>query len=301
MVMTKYLKTLFPRFDDELASKKKSTDVDADDAVPDCDATSGSETSDDDSASSEQRRAKYETKEDEDVAVFMEIAKRLPVSSLVHLLKGHAMANNRDHLQYGDIDFSSALTPAINQKKHKSLKKIKKFRFAEVSGNNVRCVVHEVESLKSRDLWWNESEIRKIRGNAIKDVKHYRKYRPDFIETVEMLTSSTSPDYDGDDKSGITALVEEHMKKLTQDSYARGLETHIVCLLSSLRREAVQAVLEEQEECKRCADLPEVVCESLREQSVAYSGQSRRFAERVAKCDHIEALKASISAWAADA
>ena len=299
MVVRKYLKTFFPRLDDELASKK--TDVDADDVVPDCDATNSSETSDDDSASLESRRAKYETKEDEDVAVFMGLAQKLPLASLLHLLKGNAMANNRELLQYSDVSYCTALS-AINQKKHKSIKKIKKFRFAEVCGNNVRCVVHEVESLKSHmELWWNESEIRRIRGNAIKDVKYYRKYRPDYVESVEMLTSSTSPAYDGDDKSGIIALVEEHMKKLTQDSYARGLETHIVFLLSSLRREAVQAVLEEQEECKRCSDSPEVACESLREQSVAYSDHSRRFAQRVAKCDHIEALKASISAWTVNA
>jgi hypothetical protein len=87
------------------------------------------------------------------------------------------------------------------------------------------------------------------------------------------------------------------MKKLLQDTYARGLEVHIVPLLSQRRKDTVQAVLEEQRECQQCQDSYETSSHCLREQSIAYSQLSKTFAVNMAECDHLDALQASMCQW----
>ena len=78
---------------------------------------------------------------------------------------------------------------------------------------------------------------------------------------------------------------------------ARGLEMHIVDFLSSKRKQVVEAVLQEQDECWDTNEHAEAIPTYLQEESSAYSELSRRFSERMAKCDHIEACIALICRW----
>lgn len=91
--------------------------------------------------------------------------------------------------------------------------------------------------------------------------------------------------------------VEMAVNTLSKDSFARELEAHICPFLSLARSETVQAVLEEQRECRMCGDSYEFTAESLRGQSLAYSTTSRRFAFKIGEADHIEALKATMTTW----
>jgi hypothetical protein len=75
------------------------------------------------------------------------------------------------------------------------------------------------------------------------------------------------------------------------------LETHIVKMLSQHRKSTVAAIMDEQRECKFCDDDYDTTSHCLREQSIAYSSMSTKFAYAMARCDQIEGLKASMSAW----
>ena len=244
----------------------------------------------DDDVSLQSNSSKYQTKEDQDVAVFMQIAERLNFEQLTHLLQGktHSELNlpplppTRSPSSRA-VTSTSPIAPATP-----ILKRVKKFRFALIAGDkHVRSVVHEIQSIKRmQHLWWSDEEMLQIRRQAIDTVRHFRSRRPSFIQAVETVASSNDP-----------ALVEASMKQLTRDSFARGLETHIVSFLSQARSETVKAVLEEQMECRTCNDSYEVTCESLRGQSLAYSQASNAFATRMAGCDQVEALKATLSQW----
>ncbi|GKY99199.1 hypothetical protein MPSEU_000875300 [Mayamaea pseudoterrestris] len=94
-------------------------------------------------------------------------------------------------------------------------------------------------------------------------------------------------------------LLQNAMKRLVQDSYARGLEIHICSQLGRRRKETVQAVLEEQQDCWASSDSYETTSHCLREQSLAYSQWSSRFALKMAECDTIDALQAAMSRWQA--
>ena len=247
----------------------------------------------DDDVSLQSNSSKYQTKEDEDVAVFMKIAERLNFEQLTHLLQG------RSHSELNLPPFPPARSPVSKTSSTNStststapgtpiLKRVKKFRFALIAGDkHVRSVVHEIQSNKRmHHLWWSDEEMLQIRRQAIDTVRHFRNHRPSFIQAVETVASSNDH-----------ALVEASMKQLTRDSFARGLETHIVSFLSQARTETVKAVLEEQRECRMCNDSYEVTCASLRGQSLAYSQASNTFATRMAGCDQVEALKATLSQW----
>jgi len=253
-----------------------------DDEAPDVVALSDS---DDDSV--KQRR--YQTKEDQDVAVFMALAQKMSIKSLLHLMQGHARIKDIP----AECLIKVSANPAQATSWKKPIPKIKVFRFAEVSGQQVRAVVHEVPSYKDiKSLWWNSQEIRDIRTEALEIVHYFRKHRPEYIETVELLGQwfqhSSQPSQ---------SVVEDHMKKLMQDSFARGLEAHIVTMLSTRRHEIVAAVLEEQSECRLCNDSYDIASECLRDQSLSFSVLSRSFGEKMAQCDHVEALKACLSSW----
>lgn len=250
---------------------------------PDLDDTSVSEGENSESERKIKKKIEtFQTRADQDVAVFMNIANKMDLSSLIFILQGHAKAQNL-----------SAAGQAIAASKISGKKRIvqKKFRFAMANNDNVKCVYHVVPSVKdAQEMWWTDNEMKAIRGAAIQDVKYYRKYRADYKQTVELLANA------GVHEGVFTpATVEANLKKMMEDSYARGLEVHIVNLLSDLRKETVRAVLEEQAECRMCGDAPEITAESLREQSMAYTIQSRTFALKLAQCDQVEALKASLS------
>lgn len=265
-------KTLFPQFD-------------SDSDVPG--AAELSDISDDDSV----KRERYRTKEDQDVAVFLQLCKLMSMQQIVHLLQGHARTMN---LPPQCLMYALPLTRASTQpsaKRSKPIPKIKKFRFAEVAEHKVRTVVHEVPSWKHiKSLWWSLEEQNQIRLESLQTVRYFRKHRPEYTKSVEIVAESYRATL-------AKSVVEDHMKKLTEDSFARGLETHIVRLLSSRRRDTVEAVLQEQNECRMCNDSYDISCQCLREQSLAYSVLSCTFAVRIAECDHVDALKASLSTW----
>lgn len=245
-----------------------------------------------------QRDEEYRTKEDEDVAVFLNLTKRMSLQSLLHLLQGAAKAQNNimDAEENPMMEYNVLLSyrgglkgsTAGDAQSSPSVAKEKKFRFAEISENRVREVVHEVESYKDiPELWWSEQEMMEIRADKIRVVKHFRKHRPTFIQSVELLVKGTET----------KEVLEDHMRRLTEDSFARGLETHSVRCISDRRKSHSAAVLQEQEDCRDSGDTYEVAMHCLREQSLAYSQLLTDFALRMAKCDHIDALKASMSTW----
>jgi hypothetical protein len=125
---------------------------------------------------------------------------------------------------------------------------------------------------------------------VIQAVLYFKRYRPDFTESVQILAKSYL------DETSNFAL-EQHMKKLSGDSIARGLETHIVPMLGALRNSSVKAVLAEQEICRKSCISYDETCEALRTRSLSESRPGRTFACKIAECDHIEALKASLSRW----
>mmetsp|Transcript_46729 Transcript_46729/g.113878 ORF Transcript_46729/g.113878 Transcript_46729/m.113878 type:complete len:767 (-) Transcript_46729:118-2418(-) len=399
---------------------------------------SASESSDDEAAV-ERKAVQYRTKEDQDVAVFLSLAQRMSLESLLHLLQGHVQSQREelarsymeqyhsilrrqdtqgsssnslhDDLFDDNVSCSSRLVsdrsdsslasdldptmvrastkikpilkhpeedeedlvkehqadavrnkeeagamtsdspvgklPGVSQgetdeqkhrRKHRHrhhhhhrpkprLVKGKQFRWALVKDDQVRVVVHEVDSYKefAADMWWNHEQMTQIRAHLIDTVKFFRKHRPMYLQSVEivarnanmLLEASTKALEDANNGGGNssvppellalqqqnlkaqTAIVEEHMKSLMNNdhAYARGLETHICKFLSEHRRSTVRAVIEEQDDCRNCHDDDDTTLHCLREQSVAYSNMSSKFSAALAKCDHIDALKASMSTW----
>jgi hypothetical protein len=265
--------------------------------IPDGELTDVSVSDDDDDESAVQRQdEKYRTKEDQDVAVFLSLAKRMSLKSVLHLLQAQAMAQNlpqESFAKYPALADDSNLTTTTTKRTESSFKKPlakrqKQFRFAEVRDHQVRVVVHEVESWKDmKELWLRPEEAQAIRADLIQTVQFFRKNRPLYTLSVGIVAHSTEPE----------SIVEQHMRLLTEDSFARGLEAHIVNFLSANRKETVRAVLQEQSECKSSKDDHEMTSHCLREQSLAYSKLSTGFAEKMGRCDQIEALKASMSRW----
>lgn len=262
--------------------------------VPDGEYT---DTSDDESEI-QKKEEKYQTKEDQDVAVFMDLMKRMSIKSLLHLLQGHVRTQNlpNEYLQQYNAALSQSDETKYPSKEtetamlNKPLPRKKAFRWAEITSEKVRVVVYEIESVKEhKDLWWTPEEMHAIRSELIDVVKFFRKRRPNYITSVEIVAKHQAEE----------SVLEDHMKKLTEDSFARGLESHVVKYLSDHRKSTIQAVLEEQKECRLCNDNKETTMHCLREQSVAYSQMSTRFAACMAKCDEIDSLKASMSRWRA--
>ncbi|GAX16806.1 hypothetical protein FisN_5Hh178 [Fistulifera solaris] len=239
-----------------------------------------------DSEEESDKRKKYATKEDEDVAVFMAIANKMSIRSLMHLMQGHARALNLPS------DYVETMAETVVSSGKPVRKIVKKFRFDEEDGS-IKNHIHSIDSLKDfKDLWISGEEMNDIRYDAIQAVNYFRKYEPTYTEAVETIASSYR------DKSPQAEMIlEDAMRKIIQESFARGLEPHIVSLLSDRRTELVRAVLAEQKECRMCKDSYEITSQCLREQSLAYSEQSTFFADKIAECDHIEALKACLSPW----
>lgn len=229
---------------------------------------------------------KYETKEDQDVAVFLALADRMSISSLLHILQNHVRENNIDVQKYAEM---AKQQPPTKPEENKPLPRPKKTRFAEVSEGKVRATVMEVENLKTmKGLWWKPAEMRSIQEELVETVQFFRRYRHDYIESVEVIAQKS-------DKLP-EEVVEKHLKNLTKDNYTRGLEAHIVRLLSENRKTTVRAVMQQQKAHKDDSDEEEKL-KILRRESLANSKLSTRFAEKMGQCDEIIALKASLSAW----
>ena len=239
--------------------------------------------SDTSSANDSVLSAKYATKEDQDVAVFMAIAERLSIKSLLHLLQGHAQSQ----MMQFDEEKKKPVKPPKKMVK-------KRFRWAKAKDRvNVKEVVYKIESVKNYPLWWTDDEMGEMRQQAIDAVKYFRKKKKKYTEAIEAI--ATAPAYE--DTPSNRALVEKAMKQLTKDSYARGLESHIVALLGEFRAETVNAVLSEQERCYYDRNTYDETAEYLRERSVEFSHLSHCFSQKMGECDHIEALKAMLAKW----
>jgi hypothetical protein len=162
------------------------------------------------------QREKYSNKVDQDVAVFLMIAEKLSVTSLVHLLQGHVRSQQYHTWHFDTIN-------AIQQEKDQSMliqieqqnddavvqhikkKRKKSFRFATIRNGDVRTIVHEIESIRinnsdnnnnyvnedynTDDIWWSQADMMTFRINAIETVKHYRKYRKKYIQAIESIVT----------------------------------------------------------------------------------------------------------------
>jgi hypothetical protein len=270
------------------------------------------------------QQEKYATKEDQDVAVFLALAERMSVESLRFLLQGHVKETSGGSLpQRGTEQYAEIITTGVNanktspsgpgkksrpaspssppcndtnNKNTKSNNKIvnkkkcvKQFRFAEVSNHQVRQTVHLIENVsETPGLWWTNQEMKSIRNELIEMVQFVRRHKPDYIQDVETVAQQNQNEL----------VLESHMKRLFQDhDYARGLESHIVELFTDHRKEFVTAVLDQQDECEAQTLDYDETSTSLREVALAYSHMPNRFAQRIARCDEINALKATMSSW----
>jgi hypothetical protein len=276
MKLKQYFKTLLPRFDH---------DTHVEPTMLDSRHSSFSKSSE---AEMITKHEKYDrTKEDEDAAVFMRIAQSTFVKSLLFLLQNHARSMNiPEYVLQKDITCG---VPSLTAKK--ATLKIKKFRFAEISGSDkVRAVVQEIPNDTDPSLWWGKEELKDVRSDAIETVMYFKRYRPRFSESVQILAKSYL-----DETSNL--VLEQHMKKLADDSVTRGLERHIVPIMGTLRSSSVKAVLAEQEMCRKSCKSYDETREVLRSRSLSESRPGRTFGAKIAECDHIEALKASLSKW----
>eukprot|EP00977_Amphora_coffeiformis_P028899 scaffold37799_cov176-Amphora_coffeaeformis.AAC.3 len=250
----------------------------ADDFFPEFDLPDAAEVTDmsSDEESVTQREEEFKTKEDQDVQGAARAQNNIIDDDANPMMEYSVLLNSRRKIE----NKGATQSPPVAKQK--------KFRFAEVSDNKVRAVVHEVESYKDiPELWWSNEEMMEIRMDKVRVVKHFRKYRPNFLQSVEILVN-------GNEKKDV---LEDHMRRLTEDSFARGLETHSVRCISDRRKSHIHAVLQEQEDCRETGDTYEMASHCIREQSLAYSKLLTEFALRMAKCDQIDALKASMSVW----
>ena len=278
--MDDMIKTHYPDFDDEVPDALEISDDD-----------------DEDSVEIRLKEEKYATKEDQDIAVFLSLAEQMSLKSLLHLLQGHVRSNAatidqeclKQYAEFAEIENTyHEKSLELSKKPNKPLAKQKQFRFAEVTDNQVRVVVHEIESVKDmKELWWKPEEMQSIRSELIDAVAFYRKHRKRYCNAVEIIAR-------GND---VQHIIETHMKYLTQDTYARGLESHCVRMLSENRQRTIQAVLYEQVECRVQNDSYEDTAESLRDASLVFSAMSTKFANKMGQCDEIDALKANMSKW----
>lgn len=241
------------------------------------------------------------SKEDADVAMFLACADRMSLKSLMFLLQGQARAQNlpEQYLQ----QYTPLVQKKVEDEEEKSrehtqtaqgeIKKAtpikKQFRFAEMSGGkSVLVRKHYVDSYKSLpNLWWAPEEVHAIRLDAVETVRYYKQRRPDYRQWIEIVANNVEN----------PQTIDSNLKNIANDSYARGLESHIVSMLSDVRKSTVMAVLEEQDDCRNACDGYDETAHCLREQSLAYSKMSAQFARKIGDCDCANAMKASISKW----
>jgi len=242
------------------------------------------------------QREKYRTKEDEDVAVFMSIARQLSTKSLIFLLQNHARTM---HNIIPEVALDAALLQKRDdgaqeeQKPYKkpAISKAKLFRFATVSNDQVRAVVrviprNDMDEPESA-CWWTPEEYKESRLEAAQLARFYRKHEAAFLSSVAVLA----------DPEASPPAVETSLKSMMVHNLSnpRGLESHMVRVLSAPRRQTVRAVLDQQELCRTLTY--DEACEFLRQASLQQSASNRCFAQRMGNYDHIEALKASLSRW----
>eukprot|EP00527_Entomoneis_sp_CCMP2396_P006333 CAMPEP_0198152584 /NCGR_PEP_ID=MMETSP1443-20131203/60443_1 /TAXON_ID=186043 /ORGANISM="Entomoneis sp., Strain CCMP2396" /LENGTH=333 /DNA_ID=CAMNT_0043818653 /DNA_START=1 /DNA_END=998 /DNA_ORIENTATION=+ len=320
-------KTAFPEFTDlENLEGKTPTIDDAADAVS-VDSNDGDSNNPDFVKKFNKREAAFRRKEDQDVAVFLALVDKMSVQSLLFILQGHA--RSMYNIQQKELRQSLQQIMKSSKRVREGKKIVKKLRFAEIMGGHqiqeeIREIIH-VSEISDEDrsiLWWSGKQMRQMKTEAAKVVRFFKEHRPEYSASVSILCASHL--------SGTNEiLVERHMKKLTQNSFPRGLECHIVPALNEVRAEGIRSVMEEQKQffAKRRARARDVVSssndnnmqssdmkmkdhnndvemeemfafwETARKKYVAASVPCLAFAVKIAECDHVEALKASLSKW----
>jgi len=285
-------------------------DDDADESVPGLAALeeSGDISSDSDEESVERRRQEYHQKEEQDVAVFLEISQRLSSESLLFLLQNHARTVLYNNIPPAQLDAvlqqqskQRQETTAATEKKIP--KRIQHFRFAVVTHDQVRAVVHEIprndvpdDGVVHQCLWWTREEYAATKTEAAQLARFYRRHEPAFLQRLAVLARVESDPEE----------VQQNLQALFRLNYAhptRGLETHMARLLSAPRKRIVQAVLMEQQnlrsrvEDESKSDDGDDHAEHLRQVSLAQSASNRAFARRMGDYDQMEALQAIASRW----
>ena len=262
---------LLPKFLWPSKTTFPTLEIVSDDGVPEMDETSVTSLSDDDSEILESGKI------DEDVKVWCNLMQRMPREQQIFLLQNHLST------QLGIV-----LPPRIKKSVPKAvvIPKIKKFRFAEITGGAVRTerkMVDTIPADQQDSYWWSPKEANEIRRSNARMVKYCRSRRPDIGVSLAILAENENSSED----------TENHINDC---SFARGLESHLVPTLSSLRKRVVKTVLKEQKVCKGQLMYDEAA-ERIRNTSLSISEPSRRLARKLAECDHIEALTASLSKW----
>lgn len=277
------------------------------------------------------REQAFLKKEDEDVAVFLSLVDRMSVQSLVFILQGHARSMHNIHQE----GLSTTLKQIKKTEKDESISQevdefikevpsdkqprkqvVKKLRFAEImGGKEIRIQIEEIPHYKDlsatekSDVWWSDVEMNAIKREAARVVHFFRQHRPEYSHSVEILAEAYKPDADD-------ILVEHHLKKLATNSFPRGLECHIVNKISEFRDAGIQAVLGEQKKMRKKqkqrsrrnldasqdfgTDSQNEMWTTIGKAYEAASIPSATLAVKLAECDHVEALKASISRWSED-
>ena len=225
------------------------------------------------------------SKDDRAVSSFLETTKQMPLTDILSMLENQAKAQN---MSLGHLKEYTAIANLEGTRAAKS-KRQKKLRFAEDEATGeVRTQIHQVDCWKDmKDIWWNPQEMFSIRAENHRIARYFRRRRRDYIQNIQFISLHEEPQ----------KLLDGIVKELVEDSYARGLEGHIVKLLSSTRKLEVRAVLDEQLECQADNDDFDSTCYFLREQSLLHSKISSRLAEKMGQCDQIIALKSSLSPW----
>jgi hypothetical protein len=151
------------------------------------------------------------------------------------------------------------------------------------SKKNVRFNSDEVKFVESckgmTELWWDPTELFSFRWRACSEVDNYQGNGSHFISCVEAIANQEDVNQ-----------VVDCLLHLTAPPYCdiRGLESHIVDLLSMQRSIVVKAVLDEQR--RSMTHDNDTKATNLRRVSKAISALSTRASERLAKCDEYIAL-----------
>lgn len=278
----KLWKTLFPRFTVEEVTEVVPDLVEGSEfSIDEDDLPHHSGETEHPQLTLQEKHDKYATKVDEDVAVFMGLAQRMSLSSLMFILQNNVQAQNFPEAYLRAATTTTSVQP-------KALPSCKKFRFCELSGGKVRTVVHEIPRVEDPSLWWDEASMRQIRTECCDTIKYFRKYRADYMQSIASLAQSHDSDEDD------TLQIEEIIKNLSQE--ARGMEVHIVKLLGQLKNQTLQAVLQAQRENNSSSNNDDGE-ELIRQASLQVSLPARTLAVQLAQSDRVGALKASLCRW----
>lgn len=231
----------------------------------------------------------YDKKEDADVAVFSALVEDMPIESILHLLQGHAKGEN-EHYEKQQQEEEEVKMPETPQERPEKI-----FRWAEEEEEDdlistVKCVYHEIEPIKGMpELWFTSYELNDIRHDLIRQIRFFVMHHKERIRTIDRIITAEDPE----------PVMEEHMKSLTKHSISRGLEGHMSKLIPQTRKNHIKGVLQVQSDCGVRQQSYDEAIEAIREQSLVQGQAMGMFAQRMAKCDEIEALTASMSHWEA--